>query len=283
MRKVIGRRLNRLSRRCNEALTVASIVGREFSLAEIRPLVEEVTEDRLFEILEEALAARVIEELPRSVGCYQFTHALIQETLTSELSLTRRVRLHALIAQTLEEMYGDDAESHAAELAHHFSQAEAVVGTEKLGHYSLLAGERASATYAYEEAVTHLNRGLSTKIGQPMDLETAHLLQGLGVAQVATLPLSRVGEAVDSLSKAFDYFVESGLVERTVAVAECPLPPVSGGSASMVQIVERALELVPLDSIAAGRLYAISGALMSSEDPSPDKAEEALRKALSIA
>ena len=68
-----------------------------------------------------------------------------------------------------------------------------------------------------------------------------------------------------------------------MAVAECPLPPVSGGSASMVQIVERALELVPSDSIAAGRLYAISGELMSSEDPSPDKAEEALRKALSIA
>ena len=30
-------------------------------------------------------------ELPRAVGRYQFTHALIQETLLEELSLTRRV------------------------------------------------------------------------------------------------------------------------------------------------------------------------------------------------
>ena len=91
VREVIGRRLNRLSQRCNEALTVASIVGREFTLAQLRPLVEEVTEDRLFEILEDALASRVIEELPQSVGRYQFTHALIQETLSGELSTTRRV------------------------------------------------------------------------------------------------------------------------------------------------------------------------------------------------
>ena len=58
-------------------------------------------------------------------SCSPFSHgihppALIQETLVEELSLTRRVRLHARIAETLEEMYGEAAEAHAAELAHHF-------------------------------------------------------------------------------------------------------------------------------------------------------------------
>ena len=96
----------------------------------MKPLSEDTSDVRLFEVLEEALAARVIEELPQSVGRYQFTHALIQETLAEELSLTRRVRLHARIAEALEEMYGDDADAHAAELAHHFAQAEAMVGTE---------------------------------------------------------------------------------------------------------------------------------------------------------
>ena len=144
--------MNRLSQRCNEALTVASIVGREFTLAQIGPLVEEVTEDRLFEILEEALAARVVEDMPQSVGRYQFTHALIQETLSGELSTTRKVRLHARIAEALEELYRGDA--HAAELAYHYTEAEAMVGSEKLVRYSLLAGERALASYAHEEALT---------------------------------------------------------------------------------------------------------------------------------
>ena len=141
VREVIGRRLNRLSQRCNETLTTASILGREFTLDQLMPLTEDASRDRLLDVLEEALSARVIEELPESVGRYQFTHALIQETLAGELSLTRRVRLHAQIAESLEAMYGSDADAHAPELAHHFAQAEAVVGSPKLVHYSLLAGE----------------------------------------------------------------------------------------------------------------------------------------------
>ena len=79
-----------------------------------------------------------------------------------------------------------------------FKEAESVLGTEKLVRYSLLAGERTSTTYAYEEALTHFNRGLATKGGQPMDLETAQLLHGLGAAQAATLPLYRMGDAAST-------------------------------------------------------------------------------------
>ena len=39
VREVIGRRLNRLSQRCNETLTIASVVGREFELRQLTPLV----------------------------------------------------------------------------------------------------------------------------------------------------------------------------------------------------------------------------------------------------
>ena len=44
-------------------------------------------------------------------GTFQFSHALVQETLASELSLTRRVRLHG--AEILEELHSEDLESHA--------------------------------------------------------------------------------------------------------------------------------------------------------------------------
>ncbi|MCH8282391.1 MAG: AAA family ATPase, partial [Chloroflexi bacterium] len=130
VREVIGQRLNRLSEQCNRMLTTASVIGREFRLDQLERLIDGLTDDQLLEALEEALEARLIEEMPQAPGRYQFAHRLAQETLTQELSLTRRVRLHARIATVLEELYGTNADANAAELAYHFAQAETVTGTD---------------------------------------------------------------------------------------------------------------------------------------------------------
>jgi tetratricopeptide (TPR) repeat protein len=296
VREVIGRRLNRLSQRCNQTLTIASVIGREFTLGQLKPLIEDITEDRLLEVLEEALAARVIEELPRAVGRYQFSHALIQETLVEELTLTRRVRLHARIAEALEQLYGNQAEGHAAELAHHFAEAQSVLGTEKLVHYSLLAGERALAAYGWEEAQAHFQRGLVAKEGmgaasgaptvQAMDAEMAALLFGLGRAQAATaatLERHQMQQAVDNLRRAFDYYVQAGDVVRALAVAECPYPSSPGSPTGMAQLIARALTLVPPDSLQAGCLLSPYGHVLGVEEGDYDGAQEALSRALAIA
>ena len=270
VREVIGRRLNRLSQRCNETLTMASVIGREFELRQLVPLVEDMSEDRLREVLEEALGSRVIEELPQVVGRYQFTHALIQETLSEELSTTRKVRLHARIAEMLEEIYGDDAQSHAAELAHHFSQAEAVTGAEKLVRYSLLAGERALASDAYEDAVTHFERGLVARgitlseTETATDEEAAALLFGLARAQSATVERHQLGEAFAALSRAFEYYAEAGNVAQMVAAAEFPIGTPSSQIPGVAQLMARTLTLVPADSPEAGRLLSRYGAVLGA-------------------
>ncbi|MFQ6030213.1 MAG: AAA family ATPase, partial [Dehalococcoidia bacterium] len=257
VREVIGRRLNRLSQRCNETLTIASVIGREFTLDQLKPLIEDLTEDRLLEVLEEALAARVIEELPQVAGRYQFTHALIQETLFEELTLTRRVRLHGRIAQTLEALYAGNLEAHAAELAHHFGQAEASLGSDKLIHYSLMAGNRALEAYAWEEAMTHFQRGLGAKEDHLIDSDTASLLFGLGQAQSAFLERRQSGIAVATLSRAFDCYLEIGDIARAINVAMQPLATAHTAQvAGAGQLISRALALVPIDSLEAGYLLA---------------------------
>ena len=182
---MIGQRLNRLSERCNEVLPTASVVGREFDFRLLSNLIEEGAGDTVLEAFEEAPAARIIEEPPGTTGRYQFTHALIQETLVQELSTTRRARLHARVGQALEELYGATAQTHAAELSHHFIEAELVLGPAELAHYSLLAGDQALASYAYEDALTHFERGLAERnialAGTEVapDEEAAALLFGL--------------------------------------------------------------------------------------------------------
>ena len=44
------------------SLTIASVIGREFELGQLQRLVDDMSDERLIEVLEEALAARVIEE-----------------------------------------------------------------------------------------------------------------------------------------------------------------------------------------------------------------------------
>jgi tetratricopeptide (TPR) repeat protein len=335
VREVIGRRLDRLSERCNQTLTIASVIGREFTLEQlnaliVRPstgsgrtdspaahgeLVEpgargtglDMTEDRLLEVLEEALAARVIEELPRTVGRYQFTHALIQETLVGELTTTRRVRLHARIAEALEALYGAQSEARAAELAHHFVEAQMVLGTEKLVRYSLIAGERALAAYAWEEALRHFQRGLAAKEGQspvgagqalpsesqgaasrapterPLDAETAALLFGLGRAQAGTLERHQLQQAVATLQRAFDYYAAAGDVAGALAVAQYPLVIAPLGRTGVAGFIPRALKLVPPDSLAAGRLLCSYGVDLGRVEGDYENAQAAFAQALAIA
>ena len=274
-----------MSQRCNETLTIASVIGREFEPRQVAPLVEDMSEDRLLEVLEEALSARVIEEMPQAVGRYQFTHALIQETLTEELTLTRRVRLHARIAETLEKLFGETAEAHAAEPAHYFAEAEAVLGTEKLVRYSLLAGERALGNFAYEGALLHFHRGLTAKGGWPpiLDNETAELLFGLGRALASTSQPHQMQGAVDSIRHAFEYYVQIGAVARAVAVAEFPLPATAVRLPGVIELIGLALSLVPPDSRTAGLLQATYGAALFVGRGDLDSALGAFAKALAIA
>ncbi len=270
-------------------MTTASVIGREFDFRLLVRLDEVGAQDQVLEVFEEALGARIIEEPAGTTGRYQFTHALIQETLAQELSTTRRARLHACIAQALEELYGANADTHAAELAHHFAEAELILGPDTLVRYSRLAGEQALASYAYEDALAHFERGLvareiplSGKDPAP-DEEAAYLLFGLARAWSATAEHYQLWDVFDALSPAFEFYAGAGNVDLAVAAAEfhiaAPTFPIPGNAA----LVARALTLVPADSHEAGRLFSRYGGIIGSAEGDYEGAQQALEKAMAIA
>ena len=95
VREVIGQRLNRLSARSNEVLTTASVIGREFDFQVLFGVNGGVTEDQLLQSVDEAVSFHLIEDVRGQMDRYQFSHALIQQTLADEVTTSRRVRLHA--------------------------------------------------------------------------------------------------------------------------------------------------------------------------------------------
>ena len=123
VREVIGRRLSRLSEDCNRMLTLASTMTGGFTWDVLKAISGE-DEAKLLDLLDEALGAQLVHERKGDqAGTYDFTHALIRQTLYEELSTPRRVLLHRQIGEALEKLYAANPEPHLAELAHHFFQA----------------------------------------------------------------------------------------------------------------------------------------------------------------
>ena len=280
VREAIGRRLNRLTERCNETLTIASVVGREFELDQLARLIDDLSEDHLLEVLEEAVGAQIIEESPAMVGHYQFTHALIRETLVEELSVTRRVRLHAKIAEVLEELYGADTEAYSGKLAYHFGEAQTLLGTEKLVLYSTLAGQRALASYVYEEALDQFQRVLDAKESDQPDAEVAAALFGLGRAQAA---LGRIEEAIPNFAKALDYYSDTGDIVNAVAIGATQFPAWAGRLEGALELCTKALEMVDRDSLEAGRILPNHGFTLGFQEGDYEGAHAAFDGALAIA
>ena len=148
IRDVIARRLTHLSAECEQMLVLASVIGREFAL-DMLARMGGVSEDELLDILDGALTARVVSDLPDAAGRLRFAHVLIRDTLYDGLNSVRRVRLHRLAVEALEALYGDEPGPHLAELAYH-----SVAGRDrdKGVRYAWRAGDRALTLLAYEEA-----------------------------------------------------------------------------------------------------------------------------------
>ena len=93
VREVIGRRLRHLSDDCNRLLTFASVLGREFDLDALAG-VSGLERGGILELLDEAIEARVVSEVPGAIGRMRFAHALIRDAAYHHLTRSRRIQLH---------------------------------------------------------------------------------------------------------------------------------------------------------------------------------------------
>ena len=290
VREAIGIRLNRVSESCNDVLTQASVIGRRFSLAQLQAVVNapnsgndsSITEDRLLDVLEEAVAAHIVEELPESVGEYQFTHALIEQTLADELSPTRKVRMHARIAEALEALYGDDAEKFANELAIHYEQAQTVLGTDRMVKYSVLAGKAANDSLGYAESLIHFERAWEALKDEPMDDRLAGIIWGLARAEIsAAAEPGRLVIGVDHALEAFDYYVATEQVDNAIAIAVMPF--LSFGIDSAVKLNQKAVELVDDDHPSASYLLSQYAVQIANLEGRFDEATQYFERAINLA
>jgi hypothetical protein len=192
VREVVGERLARLPGEAAEVLTVAALAPDVFEVDTLA-VVTGLPGERVLELVEAALAARLVVEHPERRGGWRFAHDLVREAVYAGISSARRARLHAAYAEALEAVLGQRAGAAAAELAHHFGQAVALepprrdpggLAAKGVG-YARLAAEQASARLAYEDAAGHYARALAALDRDPLPQPRTRceLLLGLGDAR----------------------------------------------------------------------------------------------------
>jgi predicted ATPase len=114
--------------------------------------------ERLEDALEQLARSELIFRRGKSPhAVYTFKHTLIRDAAYDSLLKSRRVHLHAAIANALEQQFLDIAQTQPETLAHHLTEAGL---SEKAIGYWLQAGKNAALRSANLEAIAHLRRGI---------------------------------------------------------------------------------------------------------------------------
>jgi tetratricopeptide (TPR) repeat protein len=291
VKEVIGRRLDRLSPSCNEALGVASVLGREFDLPVVARVADK-PEIALLEALDEALSARVVVEVKEAMGRYRFSHALVRETLYDDLSAARRVSFHRAAGEALDRSSGEIEGPRLAEIAHHYFQSVQAGDAERTLAACERAAEWARTRNAWEDAALHLEHAV--QVLERSERPDASRLYGL-LVQLAELQAfgSEPEKTRATALRAAELARRIGsghLLARAALAYGAHLPVIEMGRAdeAMVSLLEEALQGLGEEDAAlrARVLQRLADELYFSLDwraRTSDRAHEVLQEALRLA
>ncbi len=254
VRQVIGQRLARLRPATREALQAAAVIGESVAF-DVLADTSGLEPQTLIEAVEEAAQSGVIRADAEN---YEFVHALIRQTLYDELSLPRRRRLHARIAEAMESLTKSGAGLAVEAIGYHWRQGG---HPERALEHLLQAGESAISLMAWEESTRHWEAALECmdQTHEPA-VRRARLLEGLGDLYFLSLDSRRSVEAYERASAVYEASGDpiSAARARTRAGSTLAFPLLGSNYAAALghlSTAEKVLSDQP-DSLELGELYA---------------------------
>jgi class 3 adenylate cyclase/tetratricopeptide (TPR) repeat protein len=166
---IIRGRVDRLPERDREVLSMASVVGSEFSSAILESIVDE--SGALLGCLGRLERAGLIRR-SESMGCYAFSHIVVHQVVYESLLRRRRRDVHARVAESIEASVDSDRlPEHYETLARHYGTAQHL---DKADHYSEKAGDKAALAHSLEQAAGHYQRSVGFLDAMPESDEQRH-------------------------------------------------------------------------------------------------------------
>jgi tetratricopeptide (TPR) repeat protein len=246
--EVIGARVVRIGHGAKAIFSIAATIGRDFDFDTLRRAAS-ISEDELLNALDAGIAAALVREDTTSAGRYSFVHALIQRSLYEGLGPTRRARAHRKIAESLEELFGENpGGARAGELARHWLDTGLRSALPKALAYSRQAADAALAALAPADALRYYSQAQDI-CADLSDLDPGVALDlsiGLGIAQRQT-GNPEYPEYRETLFRAADRAIELGDTDRFVtATLAHERQWASAGviDSKKIELLERALGLL---------------------------------------
>jgi tetratricopeptide (TPR) repeat protein len=264
IREVVGRRLDALSPEANAALRTAAVIGQEFDLRVLARALEQ-SEDELIDALDPVLTRGLLSEMPGEIDRFRFPHALVRQTLYEELSASRRVRVHARIA----EAYASMPRFEAAELAHHRIEAAAVIDLDLVAEAAEAAANDAMDTYAWETAIEWIDRALDAADDQDDHGRVrGRLLLARANVRLAATQFAEAREDLTETAHLADAAHDHELlIDAAIAYATAGSAWMTHGDTLGLELVERAEQVLSEGSPRRGPLLcARAGLLLLTPD-----------------
>jgi DNA-binding winged helix-turn-helix (wHTH) protein/tetratricopeptide (TPR) repeat protein len=219
IKQMIERHVDHLDVETQRTLEAASVAGVEFSTPALAAGLEEdpqIVEARCNELARQRQYIQEcgVQELPTGdvVTRFGFIHALYQNVLYDRLPAARRVKLHRLIAERGEEVYGKRAVEISAELAMHFERGR---DYKRAAYYLKTGANNAIRRFAYQEAVDLARRGIELISNLPKTPEIVneelclHLTLGVPLIAIEGYASPNVGEVYMKARQFYDQLGDS--------------------------------------------------------------------------
>ncbi len=201
LQALLTARIDRLDEAPRRVLQAAAVIGRHFARSPLAALVDDP--DALDGHLRELQRMELVREVSRlPEATYSFSHTLTQEAVYHTILLKQRRAMHRRVAEVIEALAANEANSVAPVLAHHFMEGEA---PERALPYLLMAAADALRLHATAEAIALYERAL------PVALSTA----GDSPAMIAiTTNRGRALELQSRFAEAKEFYEEMEALAR---------------------------------------------------------------------
>ena len=200
---VLRNRLEQASAPAREVAGLAAAVGADFTL-DLLTEASDLDAGTVVEAVDELWRRRIMREYRDG---YDFSHDLLRETAYTLVSPPKRWLLHRRVAQALELLHPDDADTVSAQLAEQYARGGRL--TRAVAYYRR-AADVAAARFAHAEAIRLHTEALSIVRNLPESRDRDR--QELDVLEAIAAPLNaRYGYSSPQLEQA---------LERSVALAE---------------------------------------------------------------